>query len=252
MRRLRELWIAAWAAVQFLTTLPPLLRRPFTPQEIGRAMGFYPLVGALLGLMLLGLDALLALAFPAGVVAALLLTAWVLLSGALHLDGFVDSCDGLLGGWTPQRRLEIMHDVGVGAFGLAGGVLLLLLKYAGLAALVASPDRRAALLLVPTLGRWSMTLSIVVFPYARAKGLGRAVKDHAGRFELALATALALLVAGLVAGGLGLLALAVAALAAWALARFALARLPGLTGDLYGATCEVVELATLLFFTLGL
>ena len=77
MARLRAWWVAVWsaalAAVQFLTTLPPLLRRPFTPREIGRAMGFYPLVGALLGLWLVGLDALLAPLFPAGVVPALLL-----------------------------------------------------------------------------------------------------------------------------------------------------------------------------------
>ena len=136
------------------------------------------------------------------------------------------------------------------------GVLLLLLKYTALTAVSApralAPGRAAALVLAPTLGRWGMSLVVVAFPYARPEGLGKAVKDHAGLRELLLATLFALVIAWLAASGLGLVAVLVAGVGSWSVARFALARLPGLTGDLYGATCEIVETAILLFFALEL
>ncbi len=113
-------------------------------------------------------------------------------------------------------------------------------------------SRAAVLVLVPTLGRWAMSLAIVAFPYARPEGLGRAVKDHAGWGQVVLATTLALALAGLTQGWPGLAAMGLAAATTWVVARFALARVPGLTGDLYGAICEMVEVVTLLFFTLGL
>jgi len=235
-----------FAALQFLTVVPPVVRRAFTPHELGRAVGFYPLVGALLGLALAGLNAGLLQIFLPGVVPALVLVAWIVLTGALHLDGFLDSCDGLLGGWAPEKRLHIMRDERVGAFGLAGGVSLLLLKFTTLST---TSERALALVLAPTLGRWGMALAVVAFPYARPEGLGKAAKDHAGWRQVALATVFALATAALAGGWRGLVALAVAALTMLIVARFALARLPGLTGDLYGAICEIVELATLLFWT---
>ncbi len=233
------------AALQFLTLTPPIVRRSFTPQELGRAVGFFPLVGALLGGLLVGLDRLLSPALPANLTAALLLTGWVIATGALHIDGFLDSLDGLFGGYTPARRMEIMHDERVGAFGLAGGVLLMMLK---LTALTAMTDRMAALLVAPTLARWGMSLSIVLFPYARAEGLGRAMKDETGWGQAALATVSALTVAGLGGGYLGWAAIGATALLTWIIARFVLARIPGLTGDVYGALGETLELTLLLLF----
>lgn len=144
----------------------------------------------------------------------------------------------------------------VGAFGLSGGVLLLLLKYTALVAValpdVLAPSRAAILVLAPTLGRWAISLVVVTFPYARPEGLGKAIKDRAGPAEILLATLFSLGVAGLAVGWLGLVAILVAGLTGWGLARFALARVPGLTGDLYGATCEIVEVVTLLLFALTL
>jgi adenosylcobinamide-GDP ribazoletransferase len=232
------------AALQFLTLVPPVVRRRFTVDEMGRAVGFFPLVGLLLGALLAVVDlGGLVLLFPDGVVAALLLGVWVVATGALHLDGFLDTCDGLFGGYDHQTRLDIMRDERVGAFALAGGVLLLLTKYASLAAL---PDRTAALLLAPVLGRWSMSLAVVGFSYARPAGLGRAMKDRAGARQALLATGLALAVAGSVARAWGLVALAVAGATVALGARFVMARLPGLTGDVYGALCELSEVAVLL------
>jgi adenosylcobinamide-GDP ribazoletransferase len=234
---------AVVVALQFLTTCPPILKRLFQPGELGRAVGYFPLIGAAIGLLLAGLGALLGLVFPGTVVAALLIVAWVIGTGSLHVDGFLDACDGLLGGYTPDDRLRIMRDERVGGFALSGGLLLFLTKYASLTALAGNA---AALVLAPVLGRWAMSMSIVLFPYARDKGLGRDMKDHAGRLQLALSTIIAAAVALLTGPLQGLTALAVAAIVTWAIARFALQRIPGLTGDIYGAMCEIVEACVLL------
>jgi adenosylcobinamide-GDP ribazoletransferase len=240
------------AAVQFLTVIPPLVRRPFTPEELGRSVGWFPLVGVLLGGFLAGLDWLLGRAFAPGVAAALVLAAWVLCTGALHLDGFLDACDGLFGGHTPEARLRIMRDERAGAFAVIGGVLLLLLKYAALAG---NPDRLAALVVAPVVGRWGMAVAVVAFPYGRPEGLGRAMKDHSGWPQAALASVIAgaVLSATIVLTGSGRagLTLPLAAAVTWAGGRFALRRLPGLTGDIYGALCEVLEVAVLLVFVAG-
>jgi adenosylcobinamide-GDP ribazoletransferase len=244
--------VALAAAVQFLTVMPPLVRRPLTPEELGRSVGWFPVVGLLLGGLLAGLDWGLARVFPSGVTAALLLTAWVLCTGALHLDGFLDSCDGLFGGPTPEARLRIMRDERAGAFAVIGGILLLLLKYAALAG---NADRLAALIVAPVVGRWGMAVAVVAFPYGRAEGLGRAMKDHAGRAQVALASAVALAVVvgvAVVAGDArAVMALPLAGALTWGAARLVLRRLPGLTGDIYGALCELLEVMGLLVFVAG-
>jgi adenosylcobinamide-GDP ribazoletransferase len=236
------------AALQFLTRAPPLVRRLFTPTELGRSVGYFPLVGALLGGTLAGLDWLLGFLWPPALTAALVLVCWVLCTGALHLDGFLDTCDGLLGGHTPEERLRIMRDERVGAFAVIGGVLLVLVKYA---ALTAVPSRPEALLLAATLGRWGMTLAVVAFPYGRTEGLGRDLKDNAGWREAALASLTAGVVAWLTGEWRGLATLALAGFLAGMVAWFALARLPGLTGDVYGAVCELLEAAVLLACAAG-
>ena len=116
-------------AMQFLTVIPPVIKRQFTPQEMGRAVAYYPLVGLVIGGVLVVARRLFALFLPPLPAAALLLAVWVLSSGALHIDGFLDSLDGLLGGFTPESRLTILRDEHKGAFAVAGGILLFLVKF---------------------------------------------------------------------------------------------------------------------------
>jgi len=234
--------------VQFLLISPALIKRPFTPYELGAATAYYPLIGALLGGLLVGADALLGLFLPVGLRSALLLAAWVILTGALHLDGFLDSCDGLLGGFTPEQRMEIMRDERVGGYALAGGVLLLLIQFSALGAL--SELRWPALLMAPVLGRWSMTNSIFFYPYARPKGLGRDVKDNVRLPQVVMAGLLAgsiTFLVALVSGSHAPATALVVALLTWQLTVvFILKRIPGLTGDSYGAINTLVETSVLI------
>lgn len=230
-------------ALHFLTRLPLPLRETAL-EEVGRSAWAFPLVGALIGLLLAGSDWVLGYLFPPLLRAALVLALWVAITGALHLDGFVDCCDALLAARPPEVRLEILRDTHVGAFGVVGAVVFLLVKHAALAACL-FVGTRAALLLAPTLGRWAMVYAMVRNPAARPTGMGKTVREFAGGRALLGATGLALL--PLLARPLeGLLAFALTWLFTVLFARWVLQRIPGLTGDVYGALCESTETVVLL------
>ncbi len=231
-------------ALGFLTALPLPRGDAPRPGALVRSLAFFPVVGLIVGALVAGLDRALSPVLPGGVRAALAIGAMLALTRALHLDGLMDCCDGLFGGFTPERRLAIMRDSHVGAFGVLGGVVALLLRYSALAALD-DPWRLMGLLLPPTMGRWAMVLAIVAYPYGRAAGLGAAFAG-AGWRQVVLATVAAALLGAGLWWPWGVAAVPLAALVAALFARFMLGRLPGLTGDCYGAINEVVEVVIVL------
>jgi len=239
--------ISIIAAFQFLTISPTLIKRMFTSQEMGRAVGWFPLVGVVLGLLLYGLNDVAQLIFPVSVSAAITLFAWVLFTRAFHLDGFMDTCDGLFGGFTPQRRLDIMKDSRMGAFGVAGGVLILITEYS---ALSASANLFVALILAATLGRWASPLVIYWFPYAREDGLGIEMKRNVRFQEVLIATLIAGLTSWFVYGWMGFVFMLGAAMIGFLVALYAMRLLPGLTGDIYGTVTTLVEMLVLVVFTI--
>lgn len=236
------------AAFQFLTISPTLIKRMFTSQEMGRAVGWFPFVGVVLGLLLYGINNAAQLIFPVSVSAAITLFAWVIFTRAFHLDGFMDTCDGLFGGFTVERRLEIMKDSRMGAFGVAGGILILITEYS---ALSDSTNVFVALMLATTLGRWSSPLVMYWFPYAREDGLGIEMKRNVGWREILLATGITGITAWLAYGWPGFLFMVVAAAIGFLTALYAMRLLPGLTGDIYGTVTTLVEMLTLVFFTIS-
>jgi adenosylcobinamide-GDP ribazoletransferase len=185
------------------------------------------------------------LIFPPLVTAALIVVLWVLLTGALHLDGVSDAFDGLLAATTRERRLEILRDVHIGAFGVTGLVVILLLKFAALNDL-----NPIALFLAPVFARWAMVFA-AAFPLAREQGMAALFAKTLSRREITLATLIALLCT-LPFGWLSIGAWLAAVLATTLIARFALSRLGGLTGDIYGLVCECVEASILIVGTLTL
>ena len=233
-----------WIALQFLSSLPIRLPGMPAPQELGRSLLFYPLVGLLFGGILWGLNWLM-LGAPLLLHAALLLTVWVLLSGALHLDGLADSADAWLGGFGDRERtLTIMKDPRSGPIAVVTLVLVLLLKFAALLALI-EQQHALALIIVPLLGRSALLGLFLTTPYVRAGGLGQALADHlprsAGKQVLAVSGLACVLIAGL--SGFFAVVLAVV-LFAW-LRRVMLRRLGGTTGDTAGALLELLEVAML-------
>lgn len=241
--------MAFLAALRFLTVLP-LPTSPPSPEELAHAPGYFPLVGFLIGLALAVLDAALRLFLPDSVVAALLIVALLAITGGLHIDGLADTCDGVFSNATPEERLEIMRDSCTGSFGVAGVATVLLVQYAALTN-IAPGGRAEALVLMATLSRWAMSYALAAFPYARASGLGAPFRQGPPHW-LGIATiscGLACLL--LLRGAWGLPLLVVVWAATWGLARLLLQRLPGLTGDTYGAINEAIQALVLLALVAG-
>ena len=205
---------------------------------------WFPTVGLLLGGILAVADlALSRLQVHSLVESSLVVVLLLGLTGGLHADGLMDTCDAAFAHASPERRLEIMRDPRVGSFGVIGFASVLLLKVAAVDAL--SSTRAQALLLAPVLGRWAIVLLAAAFPPGRTSGLGAPVKAAASPKLLALASALPLAVS-LALGPTGVWLLAASGTAALLLGWWLCRLLPGLTGDCYGAACECVEALVLL------
>ena len=125
-------------AVSFLTIIPVRLQEPAHPGDLGRAAGWFPVIGVILGGLVAAAYHGFSLIFPPYLAAALAVAIWIGMTGGLHLDGLADCCDGLLNASSRERRLEIMKDPRLGTFGAIGLVLTIVLKIICLASLPAS------------------------------------------------------------------------------------------------------------------
>ena len=244
-------------AVSFLTIIPLPYRREVSPEEVGQSIVYFPVVGLIIGLILAGLNWLLGLFLPPAVVNGLLIVSLVVISGALHLDGFVDTCDGLAGHKRVEDRWQVMHDSRAGAFGIVGVVLLLLVKYVSLNS-VPETLLMVTLILMPAVSRWAMVYAVFAYPYARPAGLGKAFKQGASWQKFTIATVITL------AAAIGLARLANITyfylvglsimLVIWviivAVATYLKRKFSGLTGDTYGAINEVAEVGVLVLVCL--
>jgi adenosylcobinamide-GDP ribazoletransferase len=237
-----RIFLPARLALAFLTILPLRLPGELPGTAFPRSAAFFPLAGWLLG----GALAVLAWLFqlvqlPSLLSAALLVTALAWLTRGLHLDGLADLLDGLGGGRDPARRLAIMKDSALGAFGGVGLVLLLFLKIAALAALLAQgPFPLWTLVAVPVAARWAMATLAWGTEYPRAQGTGHLFVGRVSAAQL-LGGFFFLLPLFWWAGPAFILFLVSALLPALLLRRTAGKALGGVTGDVLGAACELAE-----------
>jgi adenosylcobinamide-GDP ribazoletransferase len=259
-------WLqAGLAAFQFLTRLPIPVRFTYTETVFRRSVIFYPLVGVVLGLLLALAGEGLRLVLPALPASVLLLAFWIVLTGGLHLDGLMDTADGILSHRPREQMLEIMKDSRVGAMGVIVCVLQLLLKFSLLYTLLAADSWTSAwvwLALVPLWSRWFMVVAIVGWPYARREsGLGSFFRG-VNKGHMVLSTLLALAGTAILLQGSGtqlqLIAsswhpwqytagfLGVTTIVGCIMAAYISSKLGGLTGDTYGALNELLEVALLL------
>ncbi|MCA0754140.1 adenosylcobinamide-GDP ribazoletransferase [Paenibacillus sp. N4] len=247
------------AAFQFLTRLPVPIQVPFEGAVLSRSVIYFPLAGAAIGMVTCAAAWLTGLVLPPLPGAVIVLAIWTALSGGLHMDGWMDTADGVLSHRSRERMLEIMKDSRVGAMGVIAAVLLLLLKASLLAELLQEERQATALFMLaatPGWGRAWMAAAIAIWPNARqGEGLGAMfggvrIEQAGCAFLLAAAATFGLLTAaGLaflfnaaaVAAAVSVTVLCGAFSAAW-LNR----KLGGLTGDTYGAMNEAVEAALLL------
>ncbi len=231
-------------AFGLMTTLPIRLPDDWSTGDSGRAAVWYPFVGLILGVLTWLVWKGAVLLFSPLVAGIISLIVWVALTGGLHLDGLADCCDGLFASVTRERRLEIMKDPHVGAFGVIGLVLVLLLKAAALASLTSATS--VGILLAASLARGCI-LPAGLLPLARPSGMGA---DFAAGFRRSFIVwgAIVPLVVATLLGVRGIVSVLVGVSAAALTLWFAGSRIGGVTGDVFGMIVEVVEVAVLLVF----
>lgn len=233
-------------ALGFLTILP-CPRQESTPEDLGRSSGWFPLAGALLGALLAAAHAGLAVFLPPPAAASFSVVLWAFLTRGLHLDGLADTFDGIGGGYSRESRLAIMKDSRLGTFGGIAVASALVLKIS----LLGGTGRTAALqalFLAPVLGRWAILFAMRRFPSARPGGMGDLFRKGCTNRCLLTGTAAAVLPAAAAGGLPGLLLLSLVPLFALLFSRWLTSLLGGLTGDSYGAVCELSEILSLCLF----
>ncbi|WP_246534647.1 adenosylcobinamide-GDP ribazoletransferase [Aliiroseovarius lamellibrachiae] len=233
------------AAMGLLTRLPvPVNAETATARGAAGAWA-WPLVGVVVGAIsgLVAL-ALMTLGLPLPLAAIIALSAQVLMTGALHEDGLADTVDGLWGGYSPARRLEIMKDSHIGAYGVIAISLSLFLRGMGLMAVLAAPFSIASLMVVGLLSRVPMVILMAAMPNARGTGLSQSV-GRPTRKTAILGTVVALALAVLIVGTAVLPMFIWISVTTIGLAALAKAKINGQTGDILGSSQQLAEIAAL-------
>jgi adenosylcobinamide-GDP ribazoletransferase len=239
---------AFFAALQFLTIFPVPKNHSQPADELARAAIFFPVIGFLLGAVLVIVDFPLKLIASSGLSAVVLVSLLAWLTGGLHLDGLSDTFDALGAGGDRQRMLRIMDDSHVGAFGLIALVLLLFFKIQAIQSI--DTDRWRALLAAPVLGRWAMLL-LGYRSLAAKPGLGSVFIDRLETKYLLWASLLTLIFILVVLRGTGIALMVGTAVVAFVSKAYFHRRLGGVTGDTLGALSELSEASVLVFLALG-
>lgn len=229
-------------ALQFLTRIPVPFSFIASDRQLGLSVLYYPLIGLFIGLFLT-LTIFASPGLSTNLQCAILLTLWVLLTGGLHLDGLADCADAWVGGFgDKEKSLAIMKDPAAGPVAVMVLVLTLLLKWSALQSLAFS-TLLVAVVAAPVLGRAAILALMTTTPYVRKKGLGESLVANlpmpAAKVLLASLVLLSLYL-------LGLMPVLLAGTVVFWIRHMALQRLGGMTGDVYGAAVELVELAVLL------
>ncbi|MBI5097023.1 MAG: adenosylcobinamide-GDP ribazoletransferase [Nitrospirae bacterium] len=238
-------------ALGFLTILPIPVKGELRPADMGKAMAFFPVAGAVIGGVLISADIVLSSILPGAVVDFILIAVLALITGGIHLDGLADTFDGLYGGKTREDALSIMKDSRVGAIGAVSLIIIIGLKYTALISYsqaLPQGSKYAALFLMPLLSRWSMVLTAFLSVYARMSGggTGKDFVETVSPLSLLTATLFASVAAGVMMGWRGgLVMLFVGGITLIGVIYFK-KRLGGVTGDVLGAVNEVNEVMVLL------
>lgn len=240
-------------ALSFLTRITvPTIEADVLSHNLSKSIIFFPLVGGIIGLINAGVYLFLEPFLSIRILAVIIIMVPIFVSGGIHFDGLLDTCDGVFSGRSRDRILEIMRDSRVGSMGVIAGILNILLRYSIIIELPGS--------VLPTLiivqavsGRWVMSWALHFFPYARKEGgLGQGFNEGKRILHIILSTLIAGLIVFLASGAVGIFMALGAGILSLMAAMWVAAKIGGLTGDAYGALNEVGENTILLLWLVGI
>lgn len=229
-------------ALQFLTIFPVKIKAEIKDEDYGRSLLFFPLVGLIIGLALAAIA--LSAFLPNLAKSAFILLTSIVITGGLHLDGFVDTCDGFLGAKPKEKILEIMRDSRIGAMGAIGLMGLLILKF-GLIASISGEILWKVVIAMAVFSRWAQVLACGTCSYARESGKGKYFIDYADKRGVFIATFFTLALFFFLMQAEGVVLFFACAGTVYLFLGYIKKRIGGLTGDTIGAVNEFAEAAML-------
>lgn len=230
-------------ALQFLTIFPIKIKGKLSIRDYGRSLVYFPVVGLIIGIILSIIAGVFSF-LPASVTALIIVLASTLVTGAIHLDGFSDTCDGLYGSRPREEILNIMRDSRTGVMGATGLIILLLLKFA-LLGNIPSHNLWKAIIMAAVLARYSQVMACFLSKYARKQGKAQYFIEHANRQGVIIGALFTYAVFFLLAGFKGLLIFIIGLLFILLSIKYIKKRIGGMTGDTVGAISEFTEASTL-------
>ncbi len=227
-------------ALTFLTIFRVPVAGEISPSDLGSSYSCFPVVGLLIGLMTSVFVVLLRAVMPALLLAAWACALMAFVTRGFHLDGLADLADGFGGGYTPERRLEIMKDSATGAFGSIALCLVLLLKTSAIYSLILG-KAWLALAIVPALGRFAIVVCAYKSSCARTGGLAKSSIEHVSQNSMLIAASFAVVCSLLMVPKFAPVLLGTAVLTSLLIRWLAHRLLGGITGDVLGAVNEIAE-----------
>lgn len=233
------------AAIGLLSRLPVRVKPEDAAKRGAHSAWAYPIAGLVIGLIAAAFGwVALGLGMGPTLAALAVVGAAAVVTGGLHEDGLADTADGIGGGTSPERRLEIMADSAIGAFGVLALILVVSGRVMALSAIISTGVVFAPVVAAAALSRLPMVLMMQALPPVRPDGLSARV-GAPGRATVWWAVIVAVLIGAFCLGGGVFMALIAVAIAAGAMAYVASSRIGGQTGDILGATQQLSELAVL-------
>lgn len=237
-------------ALQFLTIIPVKLKETVSEDDLTKSMTYFPLIGLLLGAILVLVNLVASSLFPPLTAKAIVLIALVIFTGALPLDGFANTCEGFLGGKRRDEVLVTMRERRLGFRGVIGLICLLLIKFVLLYGLIERVEF-GALLLMPVIGRWAMVAIGAFTPYAGEMSKKDSSASDEDNYRILIRTSIITFILSLLLFRFFVIPLTVVACLSILILRwFSLKRAGGITRDIRGATAELMEIITLLLINL--
>ena len=232
-------------ALQFLTSLPIKIKGEVSDRDLAGSMAWFPAIGLLIGCVLALSYNILILILPHAVACAFIMIINVVVSGGLHIDGFIDTFDAIASGADRKRMLEIMREGRPGAIGIASAILLFIAKYSLLVSLPKGTVE-VSLIAMAVLSRGSFVASSAFYPYARqGEGLGEKFARRITKKDIAISAATLLAVLAAILRMKILIFIPAACCAILVFDGYFLRKFGGITGDTMGALGEIMEVISL-------
>lgn len=237
-------------ALQFLTRLPVKINSEILEKDLNNSLYFFPLVGGIIGAILL-IPLLLIHIFPIKLIVALILTLQALITGCLHLDGFADTIDGFYGGKSKERILEIMKDSRIGSIGVIGLIILILLKVELLSSLEIGMLWKGIISMM-VFSRFIQVFLCNTYSYAREFGKAKHFIGNKNYIQILVTFIFTVAIIYILFGYLGIILISLSFLPVFIYSVIIYRRIGGMTGDTIGAASEISEvvmLTTILTFS---